>query len=387
MSKPRIIVVTLSEPYPFGHVSARWYYALLKELSRRQYQIRCLSVTTNQRWAELASKAVEPLGVHLSLHPLSVEGNWLSRKVRTFRRPFSYALSNSLRTNLASEIRNGYDILHLEQLWAGYVADEHPRSLVAVHHLASLDLKGLQVAGNHRVLLERCLMQRGETRLLRRLGVITTLSERLVRSIRSINPRARVFLVPFGVDTSLYDFTAEPRSSEPVVGFLANMRWMPGFLAARRLITSVFPLVKQLIPGVKLLVVGWGAREALAEFLNYPDVTIAENVPDAQSYFERLQVFTYPLPQGSGVKVKILEAMAWGIPIVTTRDGVEGIEAVDGVHCFVAEENELFAKRVVELLRDGELRREFRQRARSLIEEQHSPRPVVDRLEGVYRVL
>lgn len=387
MNKSRIIVVTLSEPYPFGHVLGRWYYALLKELSRRDYQVRCLSVTTNRQWAELATKAVAPLGVHLSLHPISLEPSWLSRKLRTLRRPFSYSLSNGLRTDLANETRKGYDILHLEQLWAGYLAEEYPRSLVAVHHLTSLDLRGLSVARSPRFLLERYLMGSSETRLLRRLGVITTLSGPLAASIQSINPRAKVFVVPFALDSTLYDFTTEDRSSEPTIGFLANMRWMPGYLAARRLIASVFPIVKQLFPRAKLLVAGWDARQALAEFVNHSDVTIVEDVPDAQSYFEHLQVLAYPLPQGSGVKVKVLEAMAWGIPVVTTTDGVEGIEAVDGEHCFITDEDEVFARRVVELLKDGNLRQEFRRRARGLIEAQHSPGPVVNRLERVYEVL
>lgn len=387
MRKARVIVVTLSEPCPFGHVSARWYYALLKELSRRGYEVRCLSVTTNQEWAELSARAMEPLGVRLSLHPLSRAPNWLAGKLRTLLRPFSYGLSDSLRSELQSELRKGYDVLHLEQLWAGYVADNHPRTLVAVHHLSTLDLRGLKASHDLRVMFERYLLRSGEARLLRRLEVITTLSKRLSGSIQAINPRARVFIVPFGLDTSLYDLTADRSTTEPVIGFVANFRWMPGFLAARHLLTTVFPLIKRLHPSAKLLIVGWDARKALGQFLNTPDVTIIENVADVRSSFERLRVFAYPLPQGSGVKVKVLEAMAWGIPVVTTTDGVEGIQAVDGQHCFIADDDQVFAQRVGELLRDEGLRREFRQRARALIEEQHSPAPAVDQLERVYHVL
>ena len=377
----------MSEPYPFGHVLGRWYYVLVKELSNRGYQVRCLSVSTNQQWAELALKAVEPFGVRLSIHPMSLKRNWLARKWDTFRRPYSYALSNGLVADFVREIRAGYDVIHLEQLWAGYLAEDHPRSLVAVHHLSSLDLKGLNFAGNARFLFDRFLMRHSEEKLLRRLGAITTLSSRLAGSIQSINPTARVFVVPFGIDPSLYDLTAESRMSEPVIGFLANMRWMPGYLAARRLITIVLPLVKQLIPGTQVLIAGWDARKVLAEFVNCPAVTIVENVPAARPLFERLQVLAYPLPQGSGVKVKVLEAMAWGIPIVTTTAGVEGIQAIDGEHCFVTDEDEVFARRVADLLRDSELRRSFTQRARALVEEQHSPGPVIDRLEAVYKVL
>src|SRR5919108_3148075 len=123
MSKLRIIVVTLCEPYPFGPALGRWYYALLKELSRRQHQVRCLSATTNPQWAELARDAIKPFEVNLSLYPISSDSTWLGKKWRTVRRPFSYTLSDGLRTDLAKEVQSGYDILHLEQLWAGYLAE------------------------------------------------------------------------------------------------------------------------------------------------------------------------------------------------------------------------------------------------------------------------
>lgn len=387
MTSAKVIVVTLTEPYPFGHALGRWHYVLLKELSRRRFYVRCLSATTNQRWAELASEAMEPLGVHLSLHPISLGPNWLGRKWRTLRRPFSYALTDSLKEAFATEIRAGYDILHLEQLWTGYLAEERPRTLVAVHHLIALDLNELKFPRSLRFLLQRHLMRRTEKRLLRRLDVISTLSKRLVTSIQSINPVARVFIVPFGLDPSLYPFTVNDRSGEPVIGFVGSMVWMPGYLAAHRLITRIFPLVKKRVPNARLLIAGWHAREALADFVNHPDVILAENVPDSQSYFERLQVLAYPLPQGSGVKVKILEALALGIPVVTTTDGVEGIEAIDGEHCFVADEDHDFAERVVELLLNASLRRSFRRRGRALVEEQHSPVPVVNRLVQVYEAL
>jgi len=387
VTRAKVVVVTLTEPHPFGHALGRWHYALLKELSRRKYQVRCLSATTNQQWAELARQAVEPFGIHLSLHPVSLERRWLRRKWRTFRAPFSYTLSNGLRADLGREIRSGYDVLHLEQLWTGYLAEERERSLVAVHHLSSLDLTGLTLARGPRLLLGRHLMRRSERSLLRRLDAITTLSNRLAASIQSINRRARVFVVPFGLDPSLYRFVADDRFAEPIIGFLANMKWMPGYLAARRLITRVFPLVKQLIPGAKVLVAGWHALEVLSDLANHAGVTIEENVSDALSYLDRLQVMAYPLPQGSGVKVKVLEAMARGIPVVTTTDGVEGIEATDGEHCFVADQDIAFAQRVVELLQNPDRRRAFRQRGRALIEERHSAVPVVDQLEHVYQAL
>jgi len=387
MTKGRVIVVTLSEPYPFGHVSGRWYYALLKELVRRRYEVRCLSVTSNSRWAELAERALVPLGVDLSFHPIEAFRGRILGKLRTIRQPFSYSLSSGLRKEFAKEIRKGYDVIHLEQLWSGYLAHQKARSLVVVHHLSSLDLAGLSPFGGTRLLLNRLLVHRGERYLLRRLNNISTLSDRLARELSLMNPKASVYNVPFGFDPSLYPFVTDPGASNLQIGFLGNMRWTPGYLAARRLVSTIFPLIKRLVPGAKLLLGGWEARQALHEFVDHTDVTITENVPDAQEFFRQLQVLAYPVPCGTGVKVKVLEAMAWGIPVVTTTDGVEGIHAINGRDCFVADDDEAFARKVVELLRNRSLGRMLCQAARSLVENEHSPPPVVDRLEEVYAAL
>lgn len=84
---------------------------------------------------------------------------------------------------------------------------------------------------------------------------------------------------------------------------------------------------------------------------------------------------------------KVLEAMAYRIPVVTTTEGIEGFCAEDGVHAFIADDEELLAERIVQLLDDSALRRKLRQNARRLIEERYSPGPTVAALERVYEAL
>ena len=157
MSRGKVIVVTLNEPYPFGAVTGRWYYVLLKELRRRGYQVRCLSVVTKEEWGELAQQAIAPFGIQLSLYPVSLNRNWLTRKWRTLRQPFSYTLSDALRRNLEAEVRNGYDVLHLEGLWSGYLSEGSEHRLVTVHHLGTLDLDRLKYRFNPRFTSSRQL--------------------------------------------------------------------------------------------------------------------------------------------------------------------------------------------------------------------------------------
>jgi polysaccharide biosynthesis protein PslH len=125
----------------------------------------------------------------------------------------------------------------------------------------------------------------------------------------------------------------------------------------------------------------------LARQLDVPGLEVVENVPDAAPYFRRLQVFAYPLPLGSGMMAKILEAMAYGVPIVTTTEGAEGYGIKDRLHALVADADEVFAGLVVEALGDADLRRSLRRHARRLVEDSHSPEATGAAMDAVYRTI
>lgn len=87
------------------------------------------------------------------------------------------------------------------------------------------------------------------------------------------------------------------------------------------------------------------------------------------------------------MKVKVMESMAYGVPVVTTWEGVEGIDYQNGQDCWVAESDEELAARVCRLLENIAERQQMREAARSLIEQRYSPRPVVDKMISVYQQL
>jgi glycosyltransferase involved in cell wall biosynthesis len=385
MPRGRVIVVTPNEPFPFGQANGRWCHALVRGLVDAGWHVRCLSVTTNPRWERGAREAFASSDVDLTFYPLERgSGFSLRQKYRSFRQPFSYPLSDALRRDLEIAMRRGYDVLHLEQLWSGYLADGADRVLTSVHHLERLDLDG-EWHLSSAYLRSKIMMLWAERQLLGRLQQIRVTTSRLAGAVHNTNPRASLHVVPIALDPSVFSFRAEDRSDESVIGFLANMLWNPGYLAAVRLITRVWPLVRAKRPDARVLLAGWGASR-LEPYVT-PGVEIVENVPDAEPYFFKLQVLAYPLPKGSGMMAKVLEAMAYGVPVVTTNEGIEGFAAEDGVHAFVSDDDEVAAEAIVRLLADASLRRSMRRRARELVEAQYSPAPAVARLETAYASL
>jgi glycosyltransferase involved in cell wall biosynthesis len=177
-----------------------------------------------------------------------------------------------------------------------------------------------------------------------------------------------------------------PAVDEPVVGLLGSMHWYPTRSAAQRLIKNIWPIVKARRPDAKLLVAGWNARKYLQPLI--PDdsgIMLEENIRQPVDFFSRAAVMVYTPARGSGMKVKNLESMAYGVPVVTTWEGVEGMDYTNGVDCCVEETDQALADRVLELLNDRQKRLSMRANARGLMERRYSPKPTVAAVEGIYK--
>jgi glycosyltransferase involved in cell wall biosynthesis len=306
-------------------------------------------------------------------------------KLETFLQPYSYMFSAELRSDLETELAKGFDVLHLEQLWTGWLGLAHrDQALVNVLQLYRIDLADLPprgVVGR----LRRSQLLRAERRLLRAYAHLLSLSYRLRSEIRTINHSADVSVVPIGIDVTLYQYIPDDvRTTDPVVSVIGNMNWQPTHSAAVRLVTRLWPEIKKRVPEAQLQLVGWGARRALADYLSLPDVTVIENVPDTRLYFECSGVLLYAPGRGSGMKVKVLEALGYGVPVVTTSEGIEGLPAVDGIHAGVCEDDAGLIQRTVALLQDPAAQNRQRAAGRSLLEEHCGPKPTVDAIEAVY---
>lgn len=380
MTSLRIILVMVEPPLPFGNAAARWFYVLLRELVARGHRTTAFAACSKPEEIDAARSLFPGPEYDLRLFPFPRRAG-LAAKLETFRRPFSYMFSPELKADLALELSAGYDVLHLEQLWSAWAGWGHTaNAVVNVHYLHAIDLSEARTGR-----CQKWMMRRAERRLLRRCPRIVTLSDRLADEVRRINPRAVVSVVPLGIETSLYPFIAdELRTSEPVVSVIGSMNWHPTRSAAVRLLTRLWPEIKRRVPGAAVQIVGWQARSALKEYLAMPDVTIEENVPDIRPYFERTGLMLYAPSRGSGMKVKVLESFGFGVPVVTTSEGVEGLPAVDRVHAGVCDDDDGLIDRAVELMRDPTRQNRQRAAARDLLVSHCGPKPTVDAIERIY---
>jgi len=381
----KIVIVTPAVPHPFGDTSARWFYVLITELIARGHDV--VAVVATEEPDKLVGEARQWLSrtdghLTLHLHRLKVDSFALRRKWQNLLRPCSELLQDSeLTAILGRELAKGYDVLHLEQMSTGWLGLGMARALLNVHYFDVIDWAGRDnlTFGERKALWQA---ERATKHLLGGIRNVRLLTPRLKEFAQAIEPEGRYWVVPFALDTSLY--LMPPMVQEPVLGIIGSMHWVPSRSAAERLITRIWPLVKLRVPKAKLFVAGWNAKKYLGKYSSQPDITLADNLAHPSEFFSEAAVMVYAPSRGSGMKVKVMEAMAYGVPVVTTWEGVEGIDYENGRHCWVAESDEDLADKACRLLEYCGERQRMRDAARTLIEECYSPGPVVDKMMLVY---
>lgn len=383
MKPQRVLLVMSAPPLPFGNAIARWYYVLLKGLVERGHCVTAFAACSNFEDIDRA-QALFPAPEYDLRCYLFPKRYGIMAKIETLQRPYSYIFSPELRQDLAAELSKAYDILHLEDLWSGWLGLQHrQQTVVNVHCLFSLDRAFEQQSIEDS--LRRFLSDQAEQKLLKAFPRIISLTERLTKRINQINPEACVHTVPLGIDFTLYPFVEQKLiNKQPVVGLIGSLNWAPSYSAAIRLLTRLWTEIKRRVPHAKLQIVGRSAKDALAAFAHMDDLEIYQDVPDTLPYFANTDVLLYAPVAGSGMKVKILEAFALGTPVVTTFEGVEGIPASDGVHAGICEDDQGLIERTVELLNNLSLQQSRRLKARQLLENYCNPQVTVEKLEQVY---
>jgi glycosyltransferase involved in cell wall biosynthesis len=160
--------------------------------------------------------------------------------------------------------------------------------------------------------------------------------------------------------------------SRPTVLFQGWLRWPPNEDAAQWLVNEIFPLIRDRVPGARIILVGESSPSVRALAVN-DGVEITGEVPRMQPYLRRAHVVTVPLRVGGGTRIKILEAFAHHVPVVSTRIGTEGLEVTAGVHLEQADDAQGIAESCANLLLSPRRRAELADAAYELYDSHYRP--------------
>lgn len=198
----------------------------------------------------------------------------------------------------------------------------------------------------------------------------------------------KITTIPICIDPDNHQVIEPDRKRQQII-YLGTMFWPPNREGVLWFAQHVFPLIKREIMAVELVVAGSKPSREIKQLEGQHDgsIRITGFLEDPSNELKSSSVFIVPLHAGGGMRVKILDAWLWGIPIIATTIGAEGIDYREGEHLLIADDPCSFAEAVVRLLRDDDLNRKLRRNGRRWVEEKYDWRKVYPKLDEVYASL
>lgn len=301
------------------------------------------------------------------------------------------AAMRRLIDRLATEER--FDIAHADQLnmaqYAARVSDAF--KVFDAHNALWLLYKRLwetMSPGPRKWLLGRDwrLLKEYEGRVCRQFNAVLAVSQEDRMALEeAAKQRLNILVIPIAIDTD--EVTVIEREPNPShILHIGTMYWPPNIDGVLWFVHKVYPLIRQQRPDVCFDIVGARPPQEIAS-LGGDDtgIHVTGYVADPTPYLQRAALMVVPLRAGGGMRVKILNAMAQGIPIVSTTLGCEGIAVTSGRDILVADEPADFAAAVLRLLDDPALATRLRQNGRQLVERTYDYRRACQPLSALYQ--
>ncbi len=293
-----------------------------------------------------------------------------------------------------------FDVIHADQLWMAPYAlalakaarGRRPRLVLDQHNAVYLVPRRMAEAARSPVARlvwgrEARMMARYEARVCGEFDRVVTVTEPDRQALRALyapgEPPGLKDVIPICIDPAATPPRAHP-ADEPGILFLGGMHWPPNSDGILWFCREALPRVRAACPDAAVQAVGRQPPAALAALPEAAAIHAPGYVDDTEPYWAQARVFVVPLRAGGGMRVKILEAWARGVPVVSTTIGAEGLDYADGENLLLADTPEAFAQAVSRVLRDEALRRRLAEAGRRTAEARYDWRTVYAAWDGVY---
>lgn len=324
-------------------------------------------------------------------------GNVLRGAVGTTPLPLLNYTTAEMKQALARVLEdNDFDVVQVESIHLmNYLpviraARRRPLAVCDWHNVES-DLMR-QYAENERNVARKAyarrtarLMSEFEERALNEFDAHLTVSEDDAERLRSTNSKARIFVIENGVDVA--GFANEDARKKTRIVFVGSMDYHANIEGVTSFARNVWPLLHRKKPELSFTIVGRDPAQSVRELSSIAGVEVTGSVDDVRPYYREALAAVVPLNVGGGSRLKVLEAMAAGVPVVSTIRGAEGLAVRSSVNILLVESNEEFVDAIISLADRQELRNRIIAGGRALIAERYDWSKIGATLLGHYQEL
>jgi polysaccharide biosynthesis protein PslH len=237
-------------------------------------------------------------------------------------------------------------------------------------------------AGKLGYLVEALQFLKWERWIARNADAAITVSEKERALLSRISGSARIRVIPNGVDTARLRPTGREASRKCLI-FVGSHEHPPNVDAGRYFLERIFPLLRKRMPDIRVLLVGLGGHPEIQARVADGVVAVAPT-PQVRAYYAQADFAIAPIRVGAGTRLKILEAMSLGLPVVSTPLGCEGLDVREGEHLLIRTSPSGFADAVIRLYEHPELAARLRQAGRTRVEQRYGWDRISCQLEDLY---
>jgi len=377
-------------PFPLMSGGQTRSYNLIKNLSKK-HEITLFSLIKDDRERENIKELEK-----------------FCKKVKVFNRPAKpWTLSNIVRTGLSSYpflvIRNlateenqaikdeltshKYDLIHAETF---YVMPHIPKTdipillveqtieyLVYKHYVEKQALKLLRPI----LKIDVMKLKYWETFFWRGAKKVVAMSDSDKKQMDKLSPGLSIDIVPNGIDAKFFE--ERKKQTVPKVLYVGNFTWLQNIEAVTDLVEKVWPKIKKEVPEAVLWIVGMHMTDYIKN-LKSKDIEVTEGMPDIREAYRNSSVLVTPIKGPGGTRLKILEAMASSLPVVTTTVGAEGLGVENDREALINDNLEDLAKSAVRVLKNETLAKRLGETGRKFVEEQYTWEKSAEKLDRIY---
>jgi len=362
----KILILTNKMPYPPRDGGSIATLNMIRGLHDAGNQLTCLAMNTNKHKFPVKQiprelgEAIRFIGVDCdcSIRPSHLLGNLLFSREPYIAKRFDIKAFEIKLAGLLQE--ETFDIIQMEGPYPGLYLD-----LIRNNSKARISLRAHNVehliwerkAFHEKSLLKRSYLnnmakrlKRYEMELAKASDVLVPISERDASCFQENGLHLPLLSIPAGLKMDTYPLTELPDRQS--IFYIGALDWLPNQEGLRWFLRNVFDRVLSELPDLKFHVAGRNAPAHFEKKLKHPNIIYHGEVENAINFMQSHRIMVAPLLTGSGIRVKILEGMALGRPVVTTSAGIEGIPAVNQKHVMVEDDPGLFSSSLTKLLRD-----------------------------------
>jgi glycosyltransferase involved in cell wall biosynthesis len=217
------------------------------------------------------------------------------------------------------------------------------------------------------------------------VDAIVTITDEDKKGIQQLVPQQKIHTCLTGINLETYKQIHQATQPNTVFHF-ASMDWLPNIEAVEWLLENVWQVVLKKIPDAQLILAGRGMPEKIKHAAS-KNITIIENVADSALFYAAYDVMLVPLWSGSGLRIKLVEGLAYGKPIITTSIGAEGIPYTKNKELLIADTAEEFVNAIINLLSNPTQKQQLQINARVLAESHFDYKKLASRLILFYEQL